>query len=89
MLYEDLQEKDNCPHCNGTLENGILTTEQRGGSILLGGVKCSKIIWAKEFKMGFMGSPNGEDVSTRNIHRKYMEIPAIRCKECRFVVFKY
>jgi hypothetical protein len=83
-----------CPYCSGPLESGFLATEQKGGNhgligILAGGLKCSKIMWTEEFKMGFFGSPKGEDVSTRNAQKKYMAVPALRCPKCRSITFAY
>ena len=71
------------------MQPGFVGTEQRGGSVLLGGMRCSKVLWCEEFKMGFFGSPKGENLSEKNTHKKYMAIPAARCTRCRVVVFEY
>ena len=55
----------------------------------MGGLRCSRIFWAKVYKMGFLGAPKGEDVSTQNTHKSYMAIPSARCEKCRVVVFEY
>jgi hypothetical protein len=86
MAADMLIEK--CPKCNAEMEQGFVGTEQKGGG-LLGGLKCSKVLWCEEFKMGFFGSPKGADISGQNTHKKYMAIPAVRCTGCRLVVFAY
>jgi len=78
-----------CPKCSAPMEQGLVGTEQRGGGLLTGGLKCSKVLWCEEFKMGFFGSPKGENISGRDTHKKYMAIPATRCTACRVVVFEY
>jgi hypothetical protein len=78
-----------CPKCGGFMESGFLATQQRGGGFFAGGLKCSKILWTQTQAMGFFGSPKGEDVTTRNAHRKYVFVPAQRCPACRLLVFEY
>lgn len=80
---------EQCPKCGSIIDKGYIATRQGGGSPLLGGMKCSKIWFCDEFKMGFLGSPKGDDVSTANTHKKYMVIPAARCRRCNLVVFEY
>ncbi len=78
-----------CPRCNAPMEIGFIATEQKGGGVLSGGLRCSRIVWCEEFKMGFVGGPKGEYVSTMNTHKKYMAIPAVRCSNCRMITFGY
>ena len=78
-----------CPKCEAEMASGFLATEQKGGGVLTGGLKCSRIIWTEEFKMGFLGGPKGETVSTRNTHKKSRAVPAVRCTSCNFVAFEY
>ena len=80
---------EKCPTCGSPLEPGFLGTEQKGGAVFLGGLRCSRIIWSKDFKMGFSGTPKGEDVATQNTHKTYMALPASRCAQCRVVIFQY
>ena len=77
-----------CPKCDKTLANGYLTTEQMAGAIT-NFPRCSDIIWCDEFKMGFTGKPHGVKVSTNNTEGRYVAIPAMRCTECRMIIFKY
>ncbi len=79
---------DKCSKCTSQMEHGFVGTEQSGRG-LTGWLKCSKVLWCEEFKMGFFGSPKGEDISGQNTHKKYMAIPAARCTVCRLVVFAY
>ena len=78
-----------CPSCESEMEHGFLGTEQKGGGVLNGGLKCSKIVWSQDFRMGFFGKPKGENVSGKNTHRKYMAVPAMRCTQCRMILFQY
>ena len=79
---------ERCPRCDAELESGFIATQQAMG--LFGLPKRVRIFFCPgQFKMGFLGSPKGEDVSGRSTHRKYMAIPATRCRECRWVVFHY
>lgn len=78
-----------CPKCGAGMEGGFLATEQKGGGVLMGGLRCSRILWSADFKMGFLGSPKGEDVSTKNTHKKYVAVPAVRCPNCRVISFTY
>lgn len=78
---------DKCSKCGGEMEQGLIATQQKGGGVA--GLKCSKVLWCGEFKMGFFGSPKGEDISGQNTHKKYMAIPGARCTSCRLVVFGY
>jgi len=69
------------------MQKGLIATEQRQG--FLGLPSCSKVYFAEDLEMGFLGKPAGEDVTAKRIDSRYMAIPAERCQGCRLILFGY